>query len=358
MDALFRQSKLYRDKWDERRGSETYGERTIAAACASCTEYYTPSHSSTKTRKGKNNQEGKEEKFKFKAAFIAARITEEDHFAKDEGDLLYCYDKGAYWPTAKDVIKANFQKLCNELGCADQWTSHMSREVIEYITVNAPRLWSTPPLETLNVQNGLLDVASRTIQPHNAEFLSPVQLPVRFDPEALCPAWDQFIQDVFPEDSQALGYEIPAYLMLPDMSQQKAFLIIGEGENGKSTYWGGISRFLGKHNISTVSLHRLEADKFAAHRLLGKLANICPDLPSEHLTRPLKPLPAAMIWTRSVNSRIPFRSRLLPAWRLVPTNFPNPKMTPKPSFADGLSFRLTGPFPQKRRSPKSYWRIA
>ena len=33
-----------------------------------------------------------------------------------------------------------------------------------------------------------------------------------------------------------------------------------------------------------MSLHKLESDKFAAARLVGKLANICPDLPSDHLT--------------------------------------------------------------------------
>ena len=32
MDQLFRESGLYRPKWDELRGSQTYGERTIATA--------------------------------------------------------------------------------------------------------------------------------------------------------------------------------------------------------------------------------------------------------------------------------------------------------------------------------------
>lgn len=33
IDSLFRQSALYRAKWDERRGEETYGEMTITTAC-------------------------------------------------------------------------------------------------------------------------------------------------------------------------------------------------------------------------------------------------------------------------------------------------------------------------------------
>jgi putative DNA primase/helicase len=36
VDALFRRSGLMRAKWDERRGSQTYGERTIATAIAAC----------------------------------------------------------------------------------------------------------------------------------------------------------------------------------------------------------------------------------------------------------------------------------------------------------------------------------
>lgn len=40
MDLLFRGSKLYRKKWDERRGNSTYGERTIALAIKNCRNVY------------------------------------------------------------------------------------------------------------------------------------------------------------------------------------------------------------------------------------------------------------------------------------------------------------------------------
>ena len=42
MDALFRQSGLMRSKWDAKRGRSTYGEKTIATACAGGHEVYTP----------------------------------------------------------------------------------------------------------------------------------------------------------------------------------------------------------------------------------------------------------------------------------------------------------------------------
>jgi hypothetical protein len=40
LDRLFRTSGLLRDKWDEKRGAQTYGQRTIAEALARQTEYY------------------------------------------------------------------------------------------------------------------------------------------------------------------------------------------------------------------------------------------------------------------------------------------------------------------------------
>lgn len=42
IDRLFRQSKLFREKWDEKRGAQTYGQRTIASAIANTEKVYTP----------------------------------------------------------------------------------------------------------------------------------------------------------------------------------------------------------------------------------------------------------------------------------------------------------------------------
>jgi len=42
MDRIFRSSKLMRDKWDEKRGRQTYGEKTIDEACRGTPEVYQP----------------------------------------------------------------------------------------------------------------------------------------------------------------------------------------------------------------------------------------------------------------------------------------------------------------------------
>ena len=51
IDRLFRQSGLYRGKWDERRGAQTYGEMTIATAHAACTKHYEADHGDANAEK-------------------------------------------------------------------------------------------------------------------------------------------------------------------------------------------------------------------------------------------------------------------------------------------------------------------
>ena len=44
IDRLFRQSGLYREKWDERHGAQTYGERTIVQALSRLETWHPPTH--------------------------------------------------------------------------------------------------------------------------------------------------------------------------------------------------------------------------------------------------------------------------------------------------------------------------
>lgn len=215
---------------------------------------------------------------------LAEAIREVDHFAQGPGGKLYVYQWGVYHPGGDQHIKQKVKRLLAEQGESALWSSHLAKEVIEYIRIDAPVLWERLPLDTINVLNGLLNVETKVLRLHSPEWLSIVQLPVNYDPDATCPAWETFVEETFPEDAHQLAYEIPADLMTPDRSLHKALLLTGEGGNGKSTYLAALISFVGKTNIASLSLQKLEADRFAAARLMGKLANICPDLPSTHLT--------------------------------------------------------------------------
>ena len=215
---------------------------------------------------------------------IAELILGRHRFAQDAGGRLYIFRGGNYHADGASFVRQQVKLLMDRMRLSSKWSSHKAEEVVKYIEVDAPMLWDRPKIEVVNVLNGLLDVSTRILSPHSPDFLSPVQLPVKFDPNARCPMWDKFISEVFPGDSEAIGWEIPAWLATPDTSIQKAVLLTGDGANGKSTYLRAVLAFIGRQNVAAISLHRLENDRFSVARLVGRLANICPDLPSEDLS--------------------------------------------------------------------------
>jgi putative DNA primase/helicase len=215
---------------------------------------------------------------------LAKAIKADAHFARDAGGLLYRFEGGVFKPTGVRFIERRTKELCEVLGKTKSWNPELATRIAAWISCDAPELLERPPLDTINVLNGLLDVNTRELRAHSPEHLSPVQLPVTFDASAQCPNIDKFVADVFPSDSQHLAWELAAWLMTPDTSIQKSALLIGEGANGKSVFLSLLLAFLGRDNVSALSLHRIEADKFCAARLVGKLCNIGSDLPTAALT--------------------------------------------------------------------------
>ncbi|MCY3019783.1 MAG: phage/plasmid primase, P4 family, partial [Planctomycetota bacterium] len=214
---------------------------------------------------------------------VAAEILRTNHFAVDAGALLYVFVSGVYVPRGERFVKAQVERIARLWDLSEKWSTYRANEVFEYIRIDSPELWERPPLETLNLTNGLLDLQSGQLRSHDPAFPPTVQLPIAFDPDADCPAWRKFGADVLPDDAPDLLWEILALVMLPITGRQCALLFIGEGENGKSVTISLITRFVGRSNCCSVSLHSLEADRFSAARLVGKLADLCADLPSAHL---------------------------------------------------------------------------
>lgn len=215
---------------------------------------------------------------------LADAILSRDHFASDRGGQLYVFEKGAYRPHGEAAIMKLVKAILEANGDTKRWSSHRAREVAEFIRVDAPVLWERPPADVVNVANGLLDLTTHSLRPHSPDHLSSVQLPMDYNVTAECPLWDAFVKRVLPEDCYTFPYELMASSIRGEVSDQTAVLAVGPGGNGKSTLLDAVVAALGRENVSGLSLQRLESDKFSVVRLLGKLANVCADLPSDHLT--------------------------------------------------------------------------
>lgn len=206
------------------------------------------------------------------------------HFAtlRDNDDVLI-YEGGHYQSQGKRFIKAECQR---RVGVSSLLTEHKVNEIIGHITRSTyvdRKAFNTDKL-TLNLINGLLDTRTRELRPHTPDYLSTIRIPVRYDANADCPAIRQFLSEVHHSQDIPVVEEIAGYCLTPDNSMQKAILIVGGGDQGKSTELLLLKAFIGADNCSNVPWHALELNRFAMSALAGKLANIFADLPGQSLS--------------------------------------------------------------------------
>ena len=199
------------------------------------------------------------------------------HTLASDGHDLFIYDSdlGRYVPGEDRVRKILADSM--EL----EWSPTRVNDILTWYKDSAPRLWDAPPLDRVNVLNGILDLESGEMEPHSPDFLSPIQINAAWDPEAECPAIDRFVQRVFPYDGYDIFYQLAGLFLTPDSRCQKAVLFLGSGASGsgKSVATALLRQFLHPRNISNVPLHDLTEGSFSLAELRGKLLNISADVP-------------------------------------------------------------------------------
>ena len=195
-------------------------------------------------------------------------------FASDGHDpFIYDSDLGRYVPADERLRPFLADSMKHE------WSPARVDLILNWYRDRSTRLWDPPPLDRVNVLNGILDIASGDLQPHSPDFLSPIQINAAWDPEADCPAIDRFVQRVFPYDAQEVFYQLAGLFLTPDSRRQKAVLFLGSGASGKSVATALLRTFLGHWNVSNVPLHDLTEGSFSLAELRGKLLNISADVP-------------------------------------------------------------------------------
>jgi putative DNA primase/helicase len=89
-----------------------------------------------------------------------------------------------------------------------------------------------------------------------------MQLGAAYDPEALCPRWIQFLDEVFLGNAELIAYVQRAvgYCLTGDTREQKLFLCHGTGANGKSVFLEILSALLGDY-AANASFETFDANR-------------------------------------------------------------------------------------------------
>ncbi len=139
-------------------------------------------------------------------------------------------------------------------------------------TVSTERFNEQP---IFNFRNCVLDLETGEQKEHSETYMSSVQVPYEYDPDAYATEWASFIEDVCMGDERriALLQEIAGYVLFSDNSLQKCFFLIGDGANGKSVYLDILTDLFGLENVSNVEMSGL-VEPFQRIHLLNSIVNI------------------------------------------------------------------------------------
>lgn len=127
----------------------------------------------------------------------------------------------------------------------------------------------------INLKNGIYDLKKYKLHPHSSNYLSTIQLPIRYYSKADCPIFKKFLNDIFLGDIELINVmqEIIGYCLSVDMQAQCFFIFFGTGANGKSVLCNIIKEIVGNDNCSALPISDL-GKSFSRADLLGKLLNI------------------------------------------------------------------------------------
>ena len=201
----------------------------------------------------------------------------------EEFDKLLIYDEesGAYINHAESRIKKILEEYFK-----DAINSYLVTETIQHI-----KRMSTQPLKNLdryhnliNFKNGVYNIDTQKFISHDEEYMFSYCLPFEYNKEAKCDKILTFLSSLTSKNEDFITLlESLAYIFVPKYPIRKAFMLVGEGRNGKSTFLSLIEKLLGRDLISFEKLDVLCRDANYISNIAGKFANTGFDLPKKGL---------------------------------------------------------------------------
>ncbi len=331
IDRLFRQSGLYRPKWDGRRGEATYGEITIRKALELVTEQYDPSHpgagasplSESKDEAGDDEEEspvplGTRDPHSGRLVLSPRRtlptaeaFVREFHSHPDGRTLMSYAGLLMAWrdnryaevedETFKQVLQAWLHKSLRYI--VDRRTGDMLLIDFEsnpttvkaaldsirtYVHIRAditPPAWldgdcARPPAgELLVCRSKILHLPTMDLVRPSPRLFVTSALDFDYDPDAPRPTlWHRFLDQVFADDPEAV-YLLQTwfgYLLTGDTSLQKMMLLVGPKRSGKGTIGRVLAKLVGSGNTCGPTTSSL-AGPFGLQPLVGKSLAVVSD---------------------------------------------------------------------------------
>ena len=266
IDILFRQSALYRDKWER----EDYRNATIAMGIRACQGQY---HRSKMPHPYfiKFDDDG----IPHVCVPLLAKYVRENLcylLVRDNGKqglLRYVYDDdGVYRLYSSDMFIGAIKRFIADY---DEELVKMSKvnEALQHISTDLNYI-SQEELDSdeniINFKNGLLQVTETdtTLLMHTPEVISTIQIPCEWRGHATpTPVFDRYMHTLTNGDKATeeflLQFIGACISNIKGWRMKKSLFLVGDGNTGKSQLKSLVERLLGKGNFIGIDLKEIEA---------------------------------------------------------------------------------------------------
>lgn len=217
----------------------------------------------------------------FKPRLLAEKLLQDNKLLFDPGPgKLYRWN-GKYWQ--------EFEREHLENSCTKYLRIEANKNRVADAAYQA-RILSTIPIgrsvndrdDFICIQNGMLNINTFEIVPHDPDFMATYALPVSLDPESdrRCVNFEHYLEtSVQDPESIAQLQEFAGYIISRDTKYEKCLFLLGPGRDGKSKFINAMKDMVGIDNISAVSFADLEKE-FARSSLYNKMLNTSTEIGS------------------------------------------------------------------------------
>ncbi|MED1821005.1 phage/plasmid primase, P4 family [Bacillus subtilis] len=297
MDSMFRESNLFREKWDRQHSADgaTYGEMTIAAAIYSTgptisdlMEQQEQPYEVYFSQPPASQVADTEEIIDTPPVFHLTELGNAERLVYYHGkNIRYCNEldwliwNGKMWEedSKRQIEALTAQTLRAIYGEAkamedsyrkkqlNDWAKKCERRNIRMNTILDTRPMVAVRKQELdshkylfNCENGVIDLKTGELLPHDRDFLFTKISSVAYQKDAECPNWKAFLESIFIDEEGKPNYEIIdfmqkaiGYSLTGDTTEQVMFFLFGNGRNGKSTFINTVQQLLGDYGRQTNS---------------------------------------------------------------------------------------------------------
>jgi len=189
---------------------------------------------------------------------------------------IYIYQDGYYNLNGNSEL----ERIIKGIFVNSTWSIHYRNEIMEYIksenTVDRDEI--QPPRNLINVNNGIYNLKTGKLEPHDSKYYFLYKIPVNYKPDAKMPKIMKYFKSTLKDEYITLSQEVFGYCLYYDYPIHGIFYLYGTGGNGKGVWIHLLTSMLNEKNTSSKEISSLMNNRFSSSSLYGKLANICEEM--------------------------------------------------------------------------------